>query len=67
MKLSFLADVNSAADTVVFPVFKGQELKGTLESLDSQTGGLIAQHYNASKHFKFKLGQTLVLQLILLL
>jgi leucyl aminopeptidase len=63
MKLSFLADVNSAADTVVFPVFKGQELKGALESLDSQTGGLIAQHYNASKLFKFKLGQTLVLHL----
>lgn len=63
MKLSFLGELNNAADTLVFPVFKGQDLKGSLLALDQKVGGLIATHYNDPKGFKFKLGEALLIRL----
>lgn len=58
MNLSFLSEINAAAETLVFPVFKGQDLQGELSALDSKVGGLIASHYSDNAAFKFKLGQT---------
>tara|TARA_R110002124_G_scaffold129483_1_gene291003 strand:- start:308963 stop:310471 length:1509 start_codon:yes stop_codon:yes gene_type:complete len=63
MQISFQSQLTNSAETLIFPVFKGQEMHGALLDLDKKTDGLISEHAGQAQHFKYKLGEFLLIRL----
>lgn len=63
MKISFQSELTNSAETLIFPVFKGQDMQAALLALDKKTDGLISFHADQARDFKYKLGECLVVRM----